>query len=70
MCKGMLNVFSVFYLTGKLAAKDTPNTHSNEDSHSVNAVEVPNLDEICSFIEKSKQKNDADMYLSYFIYIS
>ncbi|OEL25709.1 Chromatin assembly factor 1 subunit FSM, partial [Dichanthelium oligosanthes] len=47
---------------GKLAAKDTPNTRSNEQNgHSVNAVEVLNLDEICSFMEKSKQKNDADI---------
>ncbi|RLN33879.1 chromatin assembly factor 1 subunit FSM-like [Panicum miliaceum] len=51
----------ILALSGKLAAKDTPNTHSNQDSHSVNAVEVPNLDEICSFVEKSKQKNDADI---------
>jgi membrane-bound acyltransferase YfiQ involved in biofilm formation len=65
----MLNVFSIFYLKGKLAAKDAPNTHTNQNSHSVNALEVQNLDEIYSFVEKSKEKTDVVMYLSYFISI-
>ncbi|CAN6203576.1 unnamed protein product [Urochloa humidicola] len=51
----------ILALSGKLAAKDAPNTHSNQNSSSVNAVETPNLDEICSFVEKSKQETDADI---------
>ncbi|CAN6171637.1 unnamed protein product [Urochloa humidicola] len=42
-------------------AKDAPNTHSNQSSRSVNAVEAPKLDEIRSFVEKSKQETDADI---------
>ncbi|CAL5079636.1 unnamed protein product [Urochloa decumbens] len=51
----------ILALSGKLAAKDAPNTHSNQNSRSVNAMEAPNLDEICSFVEKSKQETDADI---------
>ena len=68
MCKGMLNVFSVFYLTGKLAAKDASNARSNQYSLMENAGEVLDLDEIRSIVE-SKHKNDTNMYLAYFIYI-
>uniref|UniRef100_K3ZQS0 Chromatin assembly factor 1 subunit FSM n=1 Tax=Setaria italica TaxID=4555 RepID=K3ZQS0_SETIT len=51
----------ILSLSGKLAAKDAPNTHTNQNSCSVNAVEVQNLDEICSYVEKSKEKTDADI---------
>lgn len=64
----MLNVLSVFYLAGKLAAKDASDARSNHNSLMENAGEVLDLDEIRSIVE-SKYKNDADMYLSYFIYI-
>lgn len=68
MCKGMLNFFSVFYLTGKLATKDASNACSNQNSLMENAGEALDLDEIRSIIE-SKHKNDDDMYLSHIIYI-
>lgn len=63
MCKGML----IFYFTGKLAGEDTPNPCSSQNSSSVNTMEVLNLYEICSFVEDLKKKNDADMYVSFFI---
>ncbi|OQU88836.1 hypothetical protein SORBI_3002G104300 [Sorghum bicolor] len=56
----MLNVFSVFYLTGKLAAKDASNARSNQNSFMENAGEVLDLDKIRSIVE-SKHKNDADI---------
>ncbi|CAN6213720.1 unnamed protein product [Urochloa humidicola] len=42
-------------------AKDAPDTHINQSSCSVNAVEAPKLDEIRSFVEKLKQETDADI---------
>ncbi|CAD6226067.1 unnamed protein product [Miscanthus lutarioriparius] len=58
----------ILILLGKLAAKDASNARSNQNSLMENAGEVLDLDEIRSIVE-SKHKNDADMYLSYFIYI-